>query len=155
MEKNFVALDVETAVGKRYSICQIGIVVVENNKVVEKVSRLVQPPNNEYFYYNTKVHGITANDTRNEPFFPEVWSELYPKLKGKKLVAHNAKFDKSCLKQALSYYEMDVPEFDFDCTLELTGLALDLATKKYKVQLVNHHDALADALACAELYMKV
>ncbi len=155
MERNFVALDVETAVGKRCSICQIGIVIVEDGKVVDKISRLVQPPNNEYAYYNMQVHGIRPDDTKNSPLFPEVWAELYPKMEGKKLVAHNASFDKSCLNKALEYYNLDIPKFDFDCTYKLTGLKLALATEEYGVELVNHHDALADAMACAELYLKV
>jgi len=38
------ALDVETAVGKRWSICKIGLGIVENGKIVRIVSKLVQPP---------------------------------------------------------------------------------------------------------------
>ena len=50
--ENFVAIDVETAQGKRWSICQIGLAIVENGKITETVTEFVQPPNNEYSVWN-------------------------------------------------------------------------------------------------------
>jgi DNA polymerase-3 subunit epsilon len=107
---NFIALDVETAQGKRWSICQIGLVFVENSKIANTYSQLVQPPENEYFYRNTQIHGIKASDTRNAPFFPEIWKEIFPLISGKKLVAHNAAFDMDCLRKTLSFYNMEIPD---------------------------------------------
>ncbi len=37
-ETDFVAIDVETAIGKRWSICQIGLAVVENGIIKETIS---------------------------------------------------------------------------------------------------------------------
>lgn len=39
----FVAIDVETANAKRASICQIGLVVYDNRKVVDEWSTLINP----------------------------------------------------------------------------------------------------------------
>lgn len=41
-EINFVAIDFETATGSRASICEAGICVVREGKVVEKKSWLVR-----------------------------------------------------------------------------------------------------------------
>lgn len=152
---NFVALDVETATGKRSSICQIGLAIVEDGQLIDTVSILVRPPYNEYNYWNIKIHGIEPPDTRNEPEFPEVWQKIYPLIKGKRLVAHNAPFDKGCLEHSLRFYNMEVPRFDFACTYRMTKQKLNLACETYGVQLLNHHDACADAKACAELFLKV
>ena len=151
---NFVALDVETAVGKRNSICQIGIVRVENGKITEKYSKLIQPPGNEYAYWNTKIHGIVAADTAYSPFFNEIWDEIKAFIGDNIIVAHNAAFDIDCLTKTLKHYNLEVPDFKSECTYKKTGLKLNLACEEYGVVLDNHHEALADALACAEIYLK-
>lgn len=155
MKDTFVAIDVETAVGKRWSICQIGLVVVENGEIKQTISELVQPPNNEYSMWNTKVHGITAAETNNKPLFPEIWQKIYPVIENKMLVAHNASFDMSCLKQALEYYNIEVPNFDCECTYKMSGQKLNVACDSLNISLDNHHDAACDAEACAKIYLKL
>ena len=49
---NFIAIDFETATGKRASVCEAGICVVKDGKVVETKSWLVRPEDNAYSYYN-------------------------------------------------------------------------------------------------------
>ena len=155
MDNNFVAIDIETAQGKRWSICQIGLAIVENGNITKTISKLVQPPNNEYAPFNIKIHKITPEKTLNSPFFNEVWENIYPIIANKKLVAHNASFDISCLNQALDYYNIKKPVFDYTCTYKLTGEKLKVACKKYNVNLENHHDALCDAIACAKIYLNI
>jgi len=152
---DFVAIDVETAIGKRWSICQIGLAFVEKGELIHIVSELIQPPNNEYSIWNTKVHGITAEKTSDKPTFPEIWEKIYPIIKNKKLLAHNAAFDINCLHQTLDYYNIEIPTFDYDCTYKKTGQKLNDACASYSISLDNHHDACCDAEACARLYLKV
>lgn len=40
---NFIAIDFETATGKRASICEVGICVIRNGEIIETRSWLVQP----------------------------------------------------------------------------------------------------------------
>lgn len=47
---NFIAIDFETATSKRASICEAGICVVKNGKVVETKSWLVRPEGNSYSF---------------------------------------------------------------------------------------------------------
>jgi len=154
-KKDFIAIDVETAIGKRWSICQIGLAIVENGELKQTITELIQPPNNEYAKYNTKIHGITPEMTFDKPSFPEVWNKIYPIIKNKKLVAHNAEFDINCFHQTLNYYNLEIPNFDYDCTFKKTGQSLIEACASYDVSLENHHDAGCDAEACAILYIKV
>jgi len=152
MSNTFSAIDFETAQGKRWSVCQVGIVRVENGIIKETVNKLIQPPDNYYFYMNTQIHGITAKHTKTSPTFPSVWHEIKHHIENQTVVAHNGAFDFSCISQTLDYYGLPLPEYDKKCTLKIYGEDLATLCRKYKIKL-NHHDALSDALACAELYL--
>jgi DNA polymerase-3 subunit epsilon len=149
---NFTAIDFETAQGAGHSICQIGLVQVENGRIVSTMNQLVQPPGNYYSYYNIKVHGITPEMTRHSPTFDDVWGQMRPYIEDQKVVAHNASFDISCLKRVLAYYDLAVPRFDQACTYRIFKKKLSVLCDAYHIPL-NHHDALSDAMACARLYM--
>lgn len=152
---NFVAIDIETAQSQPWSICQLGLSIVEEGQLIRTLSFLVQPPANKYFFWNSRVHGIIPFMTRNSPFFPEVWQEIAPILQNQKLVAHNAQFDIGSLKQTLEYYKLEVPRFDYVCTYQLTRAGLERACRGYGIPLNKHHDAACDAEACARLYLKL
>jgi len=64
MSHIFTALDFETANSDGASVCQIGLVRVMFGVVTDRISLLVKPPNNEYNYWNTKVHGLTPQYTK-------------------------------------------------------------------------------------------
>jgi DNA polymerase III subunit epsilon len=152
MPKNaFTAIDFETANGSRSSICQVGLVRVMRGKVVDQINVLVRPPQNEYSSFNIGVHGITPAMTADALPFDKVWPALEHYIDGQHLVAHNMAFDKSCLQQALAHYRIPEPAFQTHCTYRLYGKKLSLLCQQYGIRL-NHHDALSDALACAQLF---
>jgi|ERR1019366_1503362 DNA polymerase-3 subunit epsilon len=152
MKNSFTAIDFETAHGKRWSICQVGLVRVENNIIKEQLSLLVQPPNNYYWDNFIDIHGITPEDTANAPSFAGVWKQIEPFIKNKNVVAHNGfAFDFHCLKQTLEYYNLETPEYTGHCTYKIFKDNLASLCKEYKIPL-NHHDALSDAMACATLF---
>ena len=149
----FTAIDFETAQGKRNSICQVGLVRVEQGMIVKKIVLLVKPPDNYYSFYNIQVHGITPAMTRTSPTFNQVWPLIEPFICNQNLVAHNSSFDVSCLKQTLAYYRLIIPGFNSHCTYKLYGQKLNLLCRTYGIEL-QHHDALSDAMACAQLFMR-
>lgn len=69
---DFAAIDFETANKERSSVCSVGIVIVRNGEITEKLYRLIRPYPNYYSYWNTQVHGLTFQDTDCAPTFPEV-----------------------------------------------------------------------------------
>ena len=153
MNDTFTAIDFETAHGKRWSICQVGLIRVEQGIVKEQISFLVKPPDNLYFDKNIEIHGITPKHTAKAPTFDKVWHRIEPFIKGQHVVAHNGfSFDFQCLTQVLAYYNLEIPEFTGHCTYRLFGSSLASLCCRYKIPL-NHHDALSDARACAELFM--
>ncbi|MDP1744849.1 MAG: 3'-5' exonuclease [Bacteroidota bacterium] len=152
MENSFTAIDFETAQGKRWSICQVGLVRVENGIVKEQLSILIQPPNNFYWGNFIDIHGITPEMTANAPNFTNVWKQIEPFIKNQNIVAHNGfAFDFHCLKQTLEYYGIPPTSYTGHCTYKIYGAGLASLCQEYKIPL-NHHDALSDAMACAELF---
>jgi DNA polymerase-3 subunit epsilon len=152
---DFTAIDFETAQGIRCSICQIGLVRVENNKIIHTYSSFIKPPGNIYSKWNTAIHGISSFVTENSPTFLEIWEEVKAFIENQLVVAHNIDFDKDCLFQTLSYYNLDIPDFDIDCTYKKTGTNLEQACQAFEIPLEKHHEALQDALACANIYMRL
>lgn len=151
---NFIAIDFETATSKRYP-CQLGIVVVKNGIIVERINRLIQPPNNRYTQNCINIHGITPNKTLDSPTFEVVWEEIKDYFEGNFIVAHKTVFDLDVLEKVLLYYNIPHPFFMGNaCTYQLSGLSLENACAKYGVNLCNHHDGLCDAEACANLFLK-
>ncbi|EOR95429.1 putative DNA polymerase III epsilon chain [Arcticibacter svalbardensis MN12-7] len=148
----FTAIDFETAQGKRNSICQVGLVRVEQGIITRKIVLLVKPPDNFYAPINIQIHGITPDMTRNSPSFEWIWPSIMGYIRNQNIVAHNSSFDVSCLQQTLAYYRIAVPDFKAHCTYKIYGQKLNLVCSKYGIKL-QHHDALSDALACAELFL--
>ena len=105
--QDFVAIDFETANGRRSSVCSVGIVIVRGGEIVDKFYSLIQPTPNYSTYWTTEVHGLTRRDTDGQPTFPEVWAQVADKIKGLPLVAHNRPFDESCLKAVFEEYGME------------------------------------------------
>ena len=160
--KKFTAIDFETAI--RHHICAVGIVTVENGKIIDEFHTLIQPPNNEYNWHNIQVHGITENDTYNAPTFNKIYPEIKKRLQGKIVVAHNESFDRSVLQKTMAENDIDYSELNiserWECTMKLCRAndkypsgKLDECCAVDNIEL-QHHEALSDARACAELYLR-
>lgn len=151
---NFTAIDIETATSNRM-ICQMGIVQVEQGNIVKEECFLIQPPGNKYDDNCIKIHHITPEDTIQSPTFRETWTKLEPYLKSQLIVCHGENFDIDAIKRNMEYY--DIPEFPIlgiTCTYKLFQLKLEHVAKAYEIPFTNHHDALADAKCCAEIFLK-
>lgn len=163
MLRDFAAIDFETANNEPTSVCSVGVVIVRDGKIVERFYSLIQPEPNYYNYYNTLVHGLTAEDTDNEKVFSFVWEGLESLLEGLPLVAHNKGFDERCLKAVFKAYRMDYPDYEFHCTLtaarrqlkHLPNHQLHTVAEDCGYILNDHHHALADAEACAEIALQL
>jgi DNA polymerase-3 subunit epsilon len=158
----FTAIDFETATGYRNSACAVGIVTVEEGIVTEAWHTLIQPPDNIYWGQNIQVHRITPEQTMQAPDFFEIFPEIEKRIKGRTLVAHNESFDRSVLKNTMGYYALPYEELDladkWECTMKIyrakgfKPAKLDACCARMGVEL-NHHEALSDAKACAQLYL--
>lgn len=153
---NFMAIDCETATPQQF-ICQIGMVIVRQGKVVKTINRLIQPPNNDYHSINIMIHGITPSDTADAPTFVEVWEEIKDYFENELIVAHNGiRADFPYIRKELNRHELAHPSVKgLVDTMEWFGnYKLTDLCDFYNIDLDSHHDALADALACANVYIQ-
>lgn len=161
--KDFAAIDFETANQRRESVCSVGVVIVRGGETVDTFYSLIRPEPNFYTQWTTDIHGLTHADTDSAPTFPEVWAQIAPRLRGLTLVAHNKAFDENCLKAVFAAYDMPYPDYPFRCTLVasrrclpfLPNHRLDTVAQAVGFDMRNHHHALADAEACAEIAKKI
>ena len=161
--QDFAAIDFETANNERTSVCAVGVVVVHDGMITDTFYSLIQPEPNYYNYWCRQVHGLGHEDTDDAPVFPDVWAQIEPLIEGLPLVAHNAAFDKSCLKAVFRCYGMDYPDYEFHCTCraakrqlkQLPNHQLQTVAAWCGYDLRRHHHALADAEACAHIALEL
>ena len=153
----YLALDVETANADYSSICQIGIVLIDNFEVIEKWSTLINPET--YFdFMNTSIHGIDESQVRDSPTFDQVYPELLSLLENN-LVIHHMPFDKVALTRACTEYNLAVIQCTWLDSAKVVRRTWEQFSKKgYGLSNIcshldivfNHHDALEDALAASK-----
>lgn len=159
---NFVGIDFETANEKRNSPCSIGIAVVKNGEVIEKVHHLIKPKEMRFMPINIGIHGIRPRMVQNELEFDKMWEKIKHYFNDNLIIAHNASFDISVLRKTLELYNIEMPSFQYICTMKLSRnfyRNLDNA----RLSTVNnflgyefkHHDALADAIACNNILLNI
>lgn len=156
----FIALDFETANHYRDSACALGLVRVENNKIIDKEALLIRPPY-QWFAF-TRIHGISWEDVEDAQTFKQHWKSIKPFFRGIDFaVAHKANFDRDVLHACCRRYKIKVPNIDFRCTVKLSRQVFgiyptDLATVCNKLDIpLQHHNALSDTLACAKIMIKI
>ena len=156
---NYTVFDVETPNSKNDSICSIGIVRVEDDKVVYS-NHFYVDPEDRFDYFNTQLHGINSSMVRGQRKFPGLWEEISTYFLDQVVIAHNANFDLKVLSKCFINHDIDVPNFYNTCTLklsrrwvgELSHHKLDDMCRHFSVRLQNHHNALDDALACQGVF---
>lgn len=161
---DFVAIDFETANYVRSSVCSVGLVFVRNGQIVDERYSLIKPYPNYYLDDNITIHHITPDDTRDAPTFDEVWEQFEPLVRDLPFVAHNAAFDRSCLIAAHRAYDLYYPDYPFYCTMRASQRKLRGLLPNHRLPTVAaycgfdlnlHHNALADAEACAHIALKL
>jgi DNA polymerase-3 subunit epsilon len=159
---DFITIDFETATKERYSPCEIGLTFVKDNKIVETKSWLIKPKDNVFDYFNMSIHGIKPSDVENEPEFNQLWTEIKPLIENQFLIAHNASFDFSILRNTLMFYNIPFPTLNYACSYFLSknlweGLpSYNLKTLcKLNNITFNHHRAGSDSRATAALCLKI
>lgn len=157
---NFTAIDFETANSSPASACSVGLVRVRDGEVVATAGWLIQPPvgHDEFQEWNVRIHGIHPEDV----YAADTWSEQFDRLcdfaGADVLVAHNAGFDLNVLRRASEATGEICPPYRSLCSLqvarkvyELDSYRLPIAAAAAGFAEFAHHDALADAKACAQI----
>ena len=161
MTLTFNAIDVETANADRASICQIGIVHVRDGVIADHWHSLINP--NAWFDpLNVSIHGINANDVRNSPSFSDIRREL-DRLSESILISHTS-FDRVALERALKEHSLEPLRVTWLDSARIvrrawpeqygkSGWGLKNVAANLDI-FFNHHDALEDAKAAAEIVLR-
>jgi DNA polymerase-3 subunit epsilon len=162
---NFTAIDFETANGSPASPCAVGLVKVVDGKIVDSWATLLRPPMGFGHFHpgNIAVHGIQPEDVGSAPSAPEAFADMLEWIDGDVLVAHNATFDMGVIRSTLEVIGRPIPPLEYACSLLVARRTyikeggvpenhrLSTMAELIGIQDFNHHDALADADACARL----
>lgn len=161
MDKKYLVIDVETANEHNDTLCQIGMVYLNNElKVIKKRSQLINPEV-DFGIFNMKIHHITPNMVADKPKFNEFWEEVKEDFYNNILVCHNKStdlvvIDKHLKKYGINFLANTVKYID---TLEVCKNLCNFKSNNLKkvchelsLKVVESHDALNDAYMCSELF---
>ncbi len=157
---NFTAIDFETANSSPASACSVGLVKVRGGRVVERASWFIQPPqgHDAFLEWNTRIHGIVATDVVGAKGWAEQYRDIVAFAEGDVLVAHNARFDMGVIAGGCSATGTELAEHHSLCSLQvarktytLDSYRLPMAARAAGYEGFQHHDAAADAEACAAI----
>lgn len=158
MVKDYISIDIENPNARGNSICSIGIIIVKNNKVVDEKYSLINPED-RFDINNSNITGLNYADVKDAPTFKEYWKSIKELLENNIIVGHNITYDLTVISKALERYDIEVPIFNYYCTLKLSrsfinssSYSLDSLCNLLNIDLENHHNALEDAKASQKIF---
>ncbi len=158
----YVVFDLETTGFSpvKDKIIEIGAMKVEKGKITEKFSSFVNPKVPIPFQI-TQLTSITDEMVLEAPDIETVLPDFLAFIGDAALVAHNASFDVGFIEQNCRYQDI-IPDFTYVDTVAMARILLPTLSK-YKLNVVanalhisleNHHRAVDDAGATAEIFVK-
>lgn len=160
MFEKYVLLDVENPNTRGNSICAIAVVLVENDIVIDKKYSLINPED-RFDAINSKITGIEASQVRTAPTLKEYWGEIQELLKDNVIIGHNVAYDLAVLSRSLQRYDIEVENYRYGCTLEMSRKYIKADSYKLEHLLKDMgyeyeaHVALDDALAVGKLFQYI
>ena len=156
----YVVVDLEaTSTGSKAKIIQVGIVVIEDGKIVDHYTTDVNP-HEPLDAHIKELTGLTDQRLAQAPDFSQVTRKIFDLVKDGIFVAHNVQFDANLLAENLFFegYELRNPRVD---TVELAQVffpelekySLPILCRELGIPLKHAHTALSDAQATAELLL--
>ena len=162
LDDTFVVFDIETTgfSSVKDKIIEIGAVKVENGKIVSRYSTFVNPEVPIPFEI-TKLTSITDAMVIDAPKIENVLPEFMEYVGDAVLVAHNAGFDvgfieENCKRLGIERKLTSVDTVALARVLlpTLSRYKLNVVAKTLGISLENHHRAVDDAGATAEIFVK-
>ncbi|AOY78423.1 PolC-type DNA polymerase III [Clostridium formicaceticum] len=162
LEDEYVIFDIETTglSNKNDRITEIGAVKIKDMQVVDRFSALVNP---EMTIPEKVIEltGITNQMVQDAPTIEEVLPRFLAFVGNSCLVAHNADFDMGFIREnakklgcRLSSPVVDTLKLSRILLNHLKRHKLNIIAKDLGIALENHHRAVEDAEATAEVFIK-
>lgn len=153
LPKNISFVDIETT-GSRVNIdriIEIGIIRVENNKIVKEYQTLLNPHTHVPPFIEAMT-GIKVVDLEEAPTFNQVKDEIQEILNDCFFVAHNVRFDYGFVRNEFRRHEVSYTAKHF-CTVRLSRALfpqyahhnLDSLIERFNIECAHRHRAFDDA----------
>ncbi|MGD6842062.1 PolC-type DNA polymerase III [Bacillus infantis] len=163
-EGTYIVFDVETTgLSAVYdTIIELAAVKIHDGEIIDRFESFANP-HHPLSATTIDLTGITDDDVRNAPEVEEVLRRFKEWSQNDILVAHNASFDMGFLNTGYKRYGLDKAANPVIDTLELARFLLpemknhrlNTLTKKFDVELTQHHRAIYDAEATGYLLIKM
>ena len=161
MKKAYVVFDIETTGFSAYShkITEIGAVKIESGVITEEFHQLIDP-GVPVPWRITEITGITDDLLAGQPTIEETLPMFLEFCSDCALVAHNASFDMGFIKANAAVQGLEC-NYEIVDTLSLArrnfpGLEnhkLGTVAKHLDVEHIDHHRAMGDAKATAQIFL--
>lgn len=159
-----IVLDTETT-GLDYTkekMVEFAAVRLENGKIKDEFQTLINPEQH-IRKSSIAIHGITADMVADAPTEAEIMPKILEFIGDYPIVAHNAIFDYTFLNEAslrttgqeLTNTRIDTQQMFKEIYPDLESHGLEALTKRFHVELNNHHRAMADTMGLALSYPKL
>lgn len=155
----FAVVDLETTGGRAEDnrVIEVGIVLMDGTEVVKTYHSLVDPGQTIPPFIQG-LTGINDEMVHGKPQFSAIAEEVFELIKDRIFVAHNVQFDYKFTAAELKRccIKLDVPRL---CTVKLArrvfpgfpSYSLHKLTESLELPDFNHHRALDDTMAAAEI----
>lgn len=163
LESSAVIVDFETTGLQDSEICQIGIVDMQGNALIDTFVK----PSGRISPGATRVNGITDQMVMDAPAFTELYVKLSTVFAGKIAVAYNSAFDMGILKGECQRRKLPAPRtVRWDCAMKTyakfygqwnaqrrsySWQSLIKACVQQEIRVKDAHSAIGDCLMTLEL----
>ncbi len=162
LDGGFVVFDIETTglYSERDRITEIGAVRIFEGRIQDRFSTFVDPgiPIPEFI---TRLTGINDSMVAGAPSQEQAFDSFMEFVGDLPVVAHNASFDTGFMKhiartsgKSFNNTIIDTLQLSRNLFPKLAKHKLDVVAKHLGVKLENHHRAVDDAAATAEIFVK-
>lgn len=155
----YAVVDIETTGGRagNHKITEIGIVKMVNGEVVDQWQSLLNPQRRIPGMI-TRLTGISDDMVADAPLFIDIADELEQFTEDCVFVAHNVNFDYGFIREEFARINRHYKRPKL-CTVQtmrqhykgLASYSLANLSKHFNINMQQHHRALSDAIAAAEL----
>jgi DNA polymerase-3 subunit epsilon len=163
-----IVLDTETTGidhKKGHRLIEIGCIEIEDLLPTGRTFHRFVDPEREIEPDAIRIHGITNEMVRGKPKFAAIIDEMLEFIGDRKIIAHNASFDRGFINMELERQSrMAPPTEQWIDTLEMARLkfpgaanSLDALCRRFNVSLAERdlHGALIDARLLASVYLEL
>ncbi len=163
-----IVLDTETTGidhRKGHRLIEIGCIEIEDLLPTGRTFHRFIDPEREIEADAIRIHGITNEKVRGQPKFAHICDELLEFIGPRKIIAHNASFDRGFVNMELGRLNIVAPpDGQWIDTLEMARLkfpgaanSLDALCKRFNISLAERdlHGALVDARLLASVYLEL